>query len=246
MEFDKEQIRHTLSVILHAQDETIAAEMLDIARVEITHAGADFGADFYSLDLRIPAARFAVLEATLAKVEKKIEDKLGKLGIGTENDRINTVNIYPEFVVGSGAIAVPMPTKTEENRIWKPNRIRLFLSHQALKGDINKLSLAAPQIADMVAKQESFRPQLTDSLVDAVCQSMSFQQAKDGMRLLNTLAQRLTEAQIVRLLEAARDNSQVREAHGVPTQITRMAAKRGFSLPKRAEADDEFDDDIPF
>lgn len=340
MEFNKEQIRHTLSAILHAQGETQAAEILDLARVEITYSGEDFGASLYNLELRIPAVRFAQLEGVLQKIEKKITAKLWKLGADTEAGHIGGVNIFPEPVVGSGAIAVPVPTLTDEKRIWKPNHIRLFVSHvsrvkvpasnlktalapygidafiahediqptlewhreiefalrstdmlcalvtedfiksswtdqevgfalgrgvpvvaiqcgaapygllgkhQALRADIAKLSAAASQVAGIVAQQEGLRAQFTAALVEAVCQSSSFQHAKDGMKLVSAVSKQLTDGQIQRLLAAARDNSQVRDAHGVPTQIRTIAEKRKITLPATSGmVEKEFDDDIPF
>ena len=67
------------------------------------------------------------------------------------------------------------------------------------------------------------------------------------MKRVRGLREHLSDAQIKRLLEAARDNSQVREAHGVVTQIRDMATKRKVALsePEQTAADD-FDDDIPF
>lgn len=340
MEFDKEQVRHTLSAILHAQGESTAAELLDSARAEIVFDAEDFGLAMYTLQLWIPVVRFAALEDRLEKIEKKITEKLWKLGVGTREHGLRSVSIFPEPAVGSGAVAVLAPTKSDEKRIWKSGRIRLFLSHvsriklgaselkkalipygidafvahsdiqptlewlreiefalrsmhmlcalvtedftkslwtdqevgfalgrgvpvvpiscgavpygllgkhQALSADVNHLNLAAGAVADIVAQQEALRPQLTDGLVDAVCESISFQYAKDGLRLLSKVSKHLNDAQIIRLLEAVRDNSQVRDAHGVPTQIRSIANKRGVKLPAKVEQDSgDFDPDIPF
>jgi hypothetical protein len=340
MEFNKEQLRHTLSAILQAQGDIVAAELLDTARVELTYSGSDFGKNIYNLELRIPAVRFAQLEAALEKIEKKITAKLWKIGADTEDGHIGSVRIFPEPVVGSGAIAVPMPTSTDERRIWKPNHIRLFLSHvsrvkvpasdlqsalaaygidgfvahkdiqptlewhreiefalrsmdmlcalvtqdftkslwtdqevgfalgrgvpvvavccgaapygllgkhQALSADIAKLSSAASKIANVVSQQESFRPRFIAALVDALCHSTSFQQSKDGMKLLSGFSTQLTEMQIVSLLQALQDNSQVSDARGVPSQIRTVAEKRKISLPEKpVSTDSGSNDDIPF
>ena len=340
MEFDKEQVRHTLSAILHAQGETVAAELLDLARAEIVYASEDFDVACYTLKLWIPAVRFAVLEKSLEKIESKVAEKLSKLGVDTAEHCLRWVSFFPEPVIGNGAIAVPVPTRSDEKRIWKPGRIRLFLSHvsriklaasglkealaaygidafvahqdikptlewqreiefalrsmhmlcalvtedftkslwtdqevgfalgrgipvvpiscgavpygllgkhQALSADVNHLNFAAGAVADIVAQQEALRPQLMDGLVDAVCQSISFQHAKDGMRLVSKVAKHLNEAQILGLLEAVRDNSQVRDAHGVPTQIRTIASRRGVKLPVKADVESaDFDPDIPF
>jgi hypothetical protein len=123
----------------------------------------------------------------------------------------------------------------------------LLGKHQALTADIGKLEAAAPLIANIVAQQAGLLPQLIDGLVDAVCDSSSFQQAKDGMRLVRKLSLGINDAQALRLLEAVRDNSQVGDAHGVPGQIAAIAERRGVSLPAKTVTDPaDFDDDIPF
>lgn len=340
MAFETEQIRHTLSTILHTQGDAIAAEVLDISRVEVSFVEHDFGRDVYSLDLRIPTVRFAQLEKDIDKIERKIQDKLWKLGLNREEEHINVVRIYPELSIGPGAIAVPVPTQTDEKRIWKPGRIRVFFSHvsrikgptselkrglaplgidsfvahediqptvlwhreiefalrsmdvlcalitddfvksqwtdqevgfalgrgipviavrcgadpygllgkhQALRADMTKLAASAPRIADIIAEQDHLRPRLTEGLVEAVATAISFQDAKDGMKRVSALRGHLSDAQITRLLEAARDNSQVRNAHGVADQIHDIAVKRKVALPERRQAAaDDFDDDIPF
>lgn len=340
MAFETEQIRHTLSTILHTQGDTIAAEVLDISRVEVSFVESGFGRDIYSLDLRIPTVRFAQLEQNIDKIERKIQDKLWKLGLNYEEEHINVVRIYPELSVGPGAIAVPVPTQTDENRIWSPGRIRLFFSHvsrikgptsdlkkalaplgidsfvahediqptllwhreiefalrsmdvlcalitddfvksqwtdqevgfalgrgipviavncgadpygllgkhQALRADIAKLVVSAPRIADIISGQDHLRPRLTEGVVEAVATAISFQDAKDGMKRVNALQGHLSDAQIKRLLEAAQENSQVREAHGVATQIRNIALNRKVALPGFGKtAADDFNDDIPF
>lgn len=340
MAFNTEPIRHTLSEILRAQGDLTAAEVLDTSRVEISSVGREFGSDVYSLDLRVPTLRFAQLEKDVEKIARRIQDKLWKLGLDHEEEHLSVVRIYPELSVGAGAIAVPIPTQTDENRIWKPGRIRLFLSHvsrikgptselkksltplgidsfvahediqptklwhqeiefalrsmdvlcalitddfvksqwtdqevgfalgrgipviaiscgtdpygllgkhQALRADITKLAASALRVADIIAEQDHLRPRFIGGLVDAIATAMSFQDARDGMKRLSTLRERLSDAQVKRLLEAVRDNSQVREAHGVADKVRDIAAKRKIVIPVlRKTALDDFDDDIPF
>ena len=117
---------------------------------------------------------------------------------------------------------------------------------QALTADIGKLEASGAAIADIVAQQAALRPQLIDGLVDALCTSYSYQQSKDGMRLLTRLSDAVSAAQALRLLEAARDNSQVGEAHGVPSQIETIAKRLKVTLPAPTADATDFDDDIPF
>ncbi|TAM46884.1 MAG: toll/interleukin-1 receptor domain-containing protein [Gammaproteobacteria bacterium] len=340
MAFETEKIRHTLSTILHTQGEAIAAEVLDISRVETSFVEHDFNQDIYSLDLRIPTVRFAQLEKDIEKIARKIQDKLGKLGLDRDGEYIGIVRIYPELSVGPGAITVPVPTQTDEKRIWKPGRIRLFLSHisrikgptselkkalvpfgvdafvahediqptqlwhreiefalrsmdilcalitddfiksqwtdqevgfalgrgipviavscgadpygllgkhQALRADATKLAASATRIVDIIAAQDHLKSRLTEGLVEALASAISFQDAKVGMKRISDLQSHLSDAQIRKLLDAARDNSQVRDAHGVVSQIQNIAVKRKVisPTPQQVTAKD-FDDDIPF
>jgi hypothetical protein len=338
MAHEAEQIRHTLSTIFHTQGETIAAEVLDICHVEVSFFEHDFGRDIYSFDLRIPTVRFAQLERDIDEIAQKIQNKLQKLGLGGEH--IGPVRIYPEPSVGPGAIAMSVPTRTDENRIWQPGRIRLFLSHvsrikgaaselkkalaplgidsfvahediqptqlwhreiefalrsmdvlcalvtddfvksqwtdqevgfalgrgisvvavscgadpygllgkhQALRADISQLAASGPRVADIISAQDHLKIRLTEGLVEAIATAISFLGAKEGMKRVSSLQTHLSDAQIIRLLEAARDNSQVRDAHGVPAQIREIAVKRKVVLPETPQAaTDDSEDDIPF
>ncbi len=340
MAANAEQIRHTLSAIFHAQGESEIAELLDIAGVVISHAGYDFGHDIYSFDVRVLPARFAAIEHRTEGFEKQICAKLLKLGLDGEDEYISSVRIVPQLLMGHGAVSVSMPTQTDEKRIWKPGRIRLFLSHvsriktqtsalkealaslgidsfvahediqptqtwlkeiefallsadalcalvtedfiksqftdqevgfalgrgipvvpvrcgadpyglfgkhQAVRADLVKLAETAPKIADIIGQQEHLKLRFTEATVDAVATAYSFQNAKDGMKRLSELRNNLSDAQIVRLLEAVRDNSQVREAHGVPSQIRTIAATRKIVLENEGTGpSSDFDDDIPF
>lgn len=340
MDVDAEQVKHTLSTILHTQGDRIAAEILDISRAEISLVGRDFGQDSYVLTLRIPTIRFAQLENDIQKIQDRIEAKVTKLGISSDNETITAVRIYPELNVGPGAIAVPIPSATDEQRIWKPNRIRLFLSHvsrikgptaelkkalapfgvdsfvahediqptvlwhreielalrsmdilcalvtedfiksqwtdqevgyalgrgipviavncgadpygllgkhQALRANIDKLSTCAPRIADIIGQQDHLKDRLIEGLVEAVATAISFQDARDGMKRVSALQQHMSDAQVRRLLRAITDNTQVGDAHGVPTKIQNIAKKRGIKTPDSPQASvANFDDDLPF
>ena len=90
---------------------------------------------------------------------------------------------------------------------------------QALTADISKPKDCAVRIVDIVARQDHLRTRLMDGLVEGVAGAISFQDAKDSSKLVLALKSHLTDTQIVRLLEGSRDNSQVREATGVPERI---------------------------
>lgn len=129
MGFDKEQIRHTLSTILHAQNDTAAAEILDMATVEIVFVETDLARICPAWSLEFLLRNSVPWNPCSKKIEKRIAEKLWKLGVNREGAALNRVNIYPSPVIGPGAVAVAVPTRTDENRIWKPRRVRVFFSH---------------------------------------------------------------------------------------------------------------------
>src|SRR4051812_3776708 len=100
MAFDPEQIRHTLSAIFHEQGKFLLAELLEIARIELTYSHHDFGRDHYVYGLRIPALRFAKLENQLGTISGEIEKMLNRLGVEYEGGEVTGVRIYPELLVG--------------------------------------------------------------------------------------------------------------------------------------------------
>jgi len=146
MIYNPDQIKHTLSTILHEQGETIAADILDSARTEISHTGYDFGNDLYSLDLRIPARLFAKIDKVqrqMERAQKKIQEVLWKLGVDPEGSSLSQVRVMPEMSVGAGAVSIALPTPKDEARIWAPNRLRLFISHvSVVKAQTYSLKLA--------------------------------------------------------------------------------------------------------
>lgn len=341
MIYNPDQIKHTLSTILHTQGEALAAEILDTARAEIVLFDHDFGADIYRLDLRISAVRFAQIENTPKQVERlegKIRDKLWKLGIDAEGQNLSHVRILPEMTVGVGAVSIALPTATDEKRIWKPNRLRLFLSHvsrikrdtaaikaslaplgidsfvahedieptvewhreiefslrsmhafcalithdynaskwcdqevgyalgravpvvlvscdadpyglmgkqQALRGNLASSDELAIRIFDVLAKHEQLNTFLTGGLVDSLANAHSYADAKNCMKRVAKIEQHLSQEQALKMLAALRDNSQVRDAIGVPAQIQAISKRMKVILPE-AKSEQEFDDDIPF
>lgn len=341
MPYNPDLIKHTLSTILHAQKENMAAGVLDSARAEISFVERDYNTDLYSLDLRIPAARFGQLDQLpkqVERLEEKIRDKLWKLGIDSDGSSLGKIRILPELTVGAGAVAIALPTQTDENRIWKPKYLRLFLSHvsrikvetsalksalwslgidcfvahediepssdwireiefalrsmhafcalitadynaskfcdqevgyalgraapvvlvsydqvpyglmgkqQAAKGKLSEPSEAAGRIFDVLAKQEQLTPMLVEGLVQSLEHAPSFLSAKASTNKVVDVGGNLSNEQVLRLLVAARDNSQVREATNVPYRIGLIAKRAKVILPpKKATVD--FEDDIPF
>src|ERR1700722_7040732 len=113
MIYNPDQIKHTLSTILHIQGDALAAGILDSARADITYAERDSNVDLYRLDLRIPAVRFAQIEQQVERLEQKIRGKIFKLGVDPEGSALSLVRILPEMTVGPGAVSIALPTQTD-------------------------------------------------------------------------------------------------------------------------------------
>ncbi len=336
MKFDPDRVRHTLSAIFREQGKDLPADLLDLAKIESQYVGSDFGRDQYAFTLRIPTRTFAKLESQLDDIATAIQGKLNRLGVDFEDGDLVSVQIFPELLVGPGAIAVPVGTAADERRIWLPGRIRLFLSHvsrvkdavgdvkehllplgiegfvahediepqqpwqreieialgsmdalcafitedmltsrwcdqetgfalgrgvpviavnygampygflgktQAIGGNNRDPKECAIKIADVIAKQDHLQARFTEALVEAVATAHSYAEAISSMNRLREFQKHLSEAQITRLLQSVRDNSQVREAFKVSDRIEAIAKARKVSLPPEPGT---FDDDIPF
>jgi hypothetical protein len=337
--YNPDQIRHTLSTILHTQGEALAAEIIDSARASIEYVDHDFGVDVYCIDLRIPAVRFAQIDQAkrIGPLQERIRDRLFKLGVDQQGSALSAVRILPELSVGPGAVSIALPTKSDENRIWEPNRLRLFVSHvsrikaetgalkaalrplgidafvahddieptldwrrevefalrsmhalcalvthdyrnsdwcdqevgyalgravpvmpfscdaapyglmgkqQAIRGKLSSPDESAGRIFDVLVKQEQLVTALVEGLVESLASAPTFASAKASIKRIVPLEKSLSKDQVLRMIAAARDNFQVREATGVPRQIEGIANRAQVALPVQVAGD--WDDEVPF
>jgi hypothetical protein len=104
---------------------------------------------------------------------------------------------------------------------------------QGVQGSLSNPEELATNSFNAVLRLDALRTKTIDALVGAVAQSASFADAKSGMKRLTAQQNALTRTQVERLLRAARDNSQVKEAFGVAEQIRQIAKKAGVVLPKQ-------------
>lgn len=116
---------------------------------------------------------------------------------------------------------------------------------QATTGSLQKPEVIASNVFDACMRIEPLRARVIDALVSAIAEAPSYLAARIGMKKLSPQQATLDKAQVERLLRAARDNSQVKDAFGVAHQIGQIARKAGVQLPKPA-VQSEIDDDIPF
>lgn len=119
--------------------------------------------------------------------------------------------------------------------------------HQAIGATLSRLPRIAPALVEIIAKQEHLKPRFAEATVEAVVSARSFQSARSGMNRIKALAAHLSDKDIFRLLEGARDNDKVGGASGVTAQIEALAYDRKIALfANAASMSEDFDDDIPF
>jgi TIR domain len=116
---------------------------------------------------------------------------------------------------------------------------------QATTGSLQRPEEIAANVFDAAIRIEPLRTRVIDALISAVAEAPTYLDARMGMKKVWQRQAALDKAQIERLLRAARDNSQVKEAFGVADQIGQIARKAGVQLPAPV-AQSEVDDDIPF
>jgi TIR domain len=124
----------------------------------------------------------------------------------------------------------------------------LMGKHQAAKGQLVPSALlqeSATRVVDVLSKQESLIHPLTEGAVQALETAHTFASAKASMKRLAVMEKSLSKEQILRMLAAARSNSQVSDATNVPNQIGVIAKRANVTLPPEKVTED-FDDDIPF
>jgi hypothetical protein len=116
---------------------------------------------------------------------------------------------------------------------------------QATPGSLSDPGGIASNVFDAALRIEPLRAKIIDALVDALVEAPSYLDARAGIKKLSPHQSALDNAQVERLLRAARDNSQVKEAFGVAKQIETIAKKAGVTLAA-PEPQSELDDEIPF
>lgn len=116
---------------------------------------------------------------------------------------------------------------------------------QATQGNLATPEVIAANVFDSALRIDPLRAKLLDALVTALVEAPSYLSARMAMKKLWPQQGALDNSQVERLLRAARDNSQVKEAYSVPDQIATIAKKAGVRLPL-STPQSEFDDDIPF
>jgi hypothetical protein len=110
---------------------------------------------------------------------------------------------------------------------------------QAIPGADNADAMAE-RVFSVLMKLESCKTLLMGGLVTALESADTYATARQVAKRIAGVQQCLSHDQILRMLQAAKSNSQVREASHVPEQIEAIAKAAGIPVPK---PDDE---DIPF
>ncbi len=141
----------TLAELFDAQSQAPLAKLLRLAEASISETGSDNWngrTTFYALDLALPVAQFARLEAQIPSIEETIQGKIKIAFKRHEQDAITTVAITPAVVTAIQPIVV---RPDDEERLWGVGTLKLFLSHvsevklpvAALKSALQDLGVAA-------------------------------------------------------------------------------------------------------
>ena len=143
------------------------------------------------------------------------------------------------WALGNGRLVVPVRVDVDP--------YGLMGKYQALLSETGKPPTTALEVAKILIGHKLTRSRMLDPLVNALGNSLSYQQSKEIASLLEA-ADQLNEEQISRLLHAADDNSEVGDAFGVPAKVKALAKKMGYSelLPIPATIQAEPKDYDPF
>lgn len=120
--------------------------LLDRAIAEYEYVDQDWGIDIYRLMLTVPFDIFTSYEDEADDVERLILSWAEKATRACTDGKIRSVSLVPEFDAPtdwrSGTKEVPVAV-SDADRIWKPGRFRLFLSHEsAYKIEVKELQQA--------------------------------------------------------------------------------------------------------
>jgi hypothetical protein len=110
---------------------------------------------------------------------------------------------------------------------------------QAIPGADNADAMAE-RVFSVLMKLESCRTLVMGGLIAALETAGTYAAARQASRRIAGLQQHLTHDHILRMLQAARSNSQVREASYVPEQVEAIAKAAGIPVSKQGNVD------IPF
>ena len=122
------------------------------------------------------------------------------------------------IAIGRGKLVVPLKAGADPHG---------FLGkYQGLNVQILNSSDTARKIFETIVRHDLSTPRIADALIERFAQSSSYVSAKRTMDLLEALP-RLNSAQVSRLIVTVEENSQIKDAFGVPGRVTELARKIG-------------------
>ncbi len=127
-----EKIVGSLVYLFKQQENVDAAKVLESAEARIEEAGYDNwngGTEIFTLLLEVPLKLFSKIESKSQEIEWAIEKKLEKIVRKDVGQSLNTVSISPRLEAFSAIKKVSNSTEEDNQRIWKANLFRLFISH---------------------------------------------------------------------------------------------------------------------
>jgi hypothetical protein len=122
------------------------------------------------------------------------------------------------IAIGRGKLVVPVRAGADPHG---------FLGkYQGLNAQTLNSSDIARKIFEIIVKHDLSTPRMADALIERLSGSGSYVNAKRTMDLLEALP-RLNSTQVSRLIATVEENSQVKDAFGVPGRVTELAKKVG-------------------
>jgi len=122
------------------------------------------------------------------------------------------------IAIGRGKLVLPVRAGADPHGFMAKTQALSFVDADA--------AALASRIADVLLQHSLSTDRMTEALVDRLSESTSFDASRRTMVLLEK-ASRLNSAQVARLVMAAEENIDVREAWGVPQRIRALVARLG-------------------
>ena len=138
------------------------------------HDNWNGGIEYYALNLKVPVATFASVDANRDAVEKLLVEKVGAVTRQFDRDVISRVRIIPETRAAGRPSARDLSPDVLR-RIWERDGLRLFITHRAqekLAAAELKLKLFPYGVCGFVAHQDIEPNQIWQAEIDRALVSM--------------------------------------------------------------------------
>ncbi len=132
------------------------------------------------------------------------------------------------YAIGRGIKTIPIRTGALPHG--------LLGTQQALRGDLAEPSILARDLVKLVLEDGDLQPRMQEALISALAESSGWADSKSVVAQLET-CRHFTSDQLQAISRSLRDNSQVRDAFGVPAKLKALISKHSPQEEK---------DEVPF